>query len=107
MPDQAIPPLAPRGARRYIYQSVWKRLAAGCFDAAGGLLVLLATGGRGLRFQPQHLQPRRILAVRLDHIGDVLFFRPSLQALRTLYPQSHITVLASSAGAQLLKSDPM
>lgn len=40
---------------------------------------------------------RRILAVRLDNLGDVLMTTPALRALRQ--PGRHITLLASAAGA--------
>jgi ADP-heptose:LPS heptosyltransferase len=43
---------------------------------------------------------RRILAVRLDNIGDVVMLGPALQALRMHYPTAEITLLASPSGAQ-------
>jgi lipopolysaccharide heptosyltransferase II len=42
---------------------------------------------------------RRILAVRLDNLGDVLMTTPALRALRTSAPGRHITLLASRSGA--------
>lgn len=43
---------------------------------------------------------RRLLAVRLDNIGDMIMLGPSLRALRANLPGRHITVLASPAGSQ-------
>lgn len=43
---------------------------------------------------------RRLLAVRLDNIGDVVMLGPALRALRAAYPDAHITLMASPAGAQ-------
>lgn len=43
----------------------------------------------------------RVLAVRLDNIGDVLMLGPSLRALRAAMPRAHITLMASRAGAQV------
>lgn len=43
---------------------------------------------------------RRILAVRLDNIGDVFMLGPALRSLRTALPTAHITLLASPAGCQ-------
>lgn len=38
--------------------------------------------------------PRRILFIRLDHLGDVLFATPALRALRAAFPRAHLTLLA-------------
>lgn len=43
---------------------------------------------------------RRILAVRLDNIGDVIMLAPALRALRAYFPQAQITLMASPAGSQ-------
>ncbi len=42
---------------------------------------------------------RRILAVRLDNIGDVVMLGPALRALRERYRHAHIAGLLSPAGA--------
>ena len=42
---------------------------------------------------------RRILAVRLDTLGDVLMTTPALRALKEGCPGGHVTLLTSSAGA--------
>ncbi|MBS1189736.1 MAG: ADP-heptose--LPS heptosyltransferase [Rhodocyclaceae bacterium] len=47
---------------------------------------------------------RRILAVRLDNLGDVLMTTPALRALRR--PGRHITLLASAAGAAIVPFVP-
>ncbi len=41
---------------------------------------------------------KRILAIRLDNIGDVVMTGPALRALRKSYPGAHITLMASPAG---------
>ena len=43
---------------------------------------------------------RRILAVRLDNIGDVVMLGPALHTLRIFFPSAAITLMASPAGAQ-------
>lgn len=43
----------------------------------------------------------RLLAVRLDNIGDVVMLGPALRALRGRFPQAHITLMASPAGSQV------
>lgn len=44
---------------------------------------------------------KRILCVRLDHLGDVLMTTPALRALRESAPGRHLTLLASPAGAPI------
>ena len=46
-------------------------------------------------------QARRVLAVRLDNIGDLLMTTPALAAIRDSLPGVHLALLASRAGAQL------
>lgn len=48
---------------------------------------------------PRDLQ--RILAVRLDNIGDVVMTGPALRALRGAFPSAEITLMASPAGSQV------
>jgi lipopolysaccharide heptosyltransferase II len=42
----------------------------------------------------------RILAIRLDNIGDVIMLGPALRSLRAALPKAHISLLASPAGTQ-------
>ncbi|MEN3112746.1 glycosyltransferase family 9 protein [Uliginosibacterium paludis] len=44
---------------------------------------------------------RRILAVRLDNLGDVLMTTPALAAIRHALPGSHISLLSSPGSAML------
>jgi lipopolysaccharide heptosyltransferase II len=46
-------------------------------------------------------QLRRILAIRLDNIGDVIMLGPALRALHQAYPRADITLMASPAGSQV------
>jgi lipopolysaccharide heptosyltransferase II len=50
---------------------------------------------------PEWQQVRRLLAVRLDNIGDLVLLGPSLRAIRAALPQAHITLMASAAGNQV------
>ncbi len=45
------------------------------------------------------LAARNILAVRLDNIGDILMLGPALRAIKETSPATHLTLLASPAGA--------
>lgn len=44
---------------------------------------------------------RRLLAIRLDNIGDVVMIGPALRALRAHLPDAEITLMVSRAGAQV------
>jgi len=44
---------------------------------------------------------KRILCVRVDHLGDVLMTTPAMRALRESAPGRHLTLLASPAGAAI------
>jgi ADP-heptose:LPS heptosyltransferase len=45
-------------------------------------------------------QARRVLAVRLDNLGDVLVTTPAIHAVKAALPEARITLLASPVGAQ-------
>jgi ADP-heptose:LPS heptosyltransferase len=45
-------------------------------------------------------QVTRILALRLDNLGDVIMTGPALRAIKETLPQVHLTLLASPSGAQ-------
>lgn len=61
---------------------------------------------RILRRRPQTRESLRILVVRLDGIGDCVLTLPLLDALRSRYPSSRITVLVSPAAATLFAGHP-
>ncbi len=44
---------------------------------------------------------KRILAIRLDNIGDVVMTGPALRALHQAFPQAKLTLMASPAGSQV------
>jgi ADP-heptose:LPS heptosyltransferase len=49
---------------------------------------------------------RRILAIRLDNLGDVLVTTPAIHAIRESLPGAAITLLASPVGAQAGRLNP-
>ena len=57
-------------------------------------------GRRGPRIE----EVRRILAIKLDHIGDFLTALPALRSLRARFPQARIEVLAPPASAALART---
>jgi lipopolysaccharide heptosyltransferase II len=48
---------------------------------------------------PRWQSVRRLLAVRLDNLGDLLMTTPALAAIRESLPEAHVTLLASDAAA--------
>src|SRR5215207_16148 len=52
------------------------------------------------------LYARRVLAVRLDNLGDVLVTTPAIHAIRESLPDAAITLLASPVGAQAGRLNP-
>src|SRR5215212_1738882 len=49
---------------------------------------------------------RRVLAVRLDNLGDVLVTTPAIHAIRESLPDAAVTLLASPVGAQAGRLNP-
>jgi heptosyltransferase-3 len=50
--------------------------------------------------------PRRILAIQLRRIGDVLMCTPAIRALREEYPQSYMAFLVEKESSDILKLNP-
>lgn len=55
---------------------------------------------------PEWRDARRILAVRLDNLGDVLLMTPALRAIRRSLPEATLSLLAGPAGAQAARLNP-
>ena len=53
------------------------------------------------RLSPETI--RRILVIRLDHIGDLALSLPAIHALKNHFPQAQVDALVSSASAPLLQ----
>src|ERR1035441_7162889 len=79
----------------YVYKRKAIRVLIGIFDLIGyafikPVLLLLRNSSK------KNSEPyKKILLIRLDHVGDGLFLLPSLQAARNLFPNAHITLLAA------------
>jgi ADP-heptose:LPS heptosyltransferase/GT2 family glycosyltransferase len=51
-------------------------------------------------------QVRSVLALKLDHIGDFITAFPALRRIKSHFPNSRLSVLASSASARLAHLEP-
>src|SRR2546429_2347122 len=49
---------------------------------------------------------RRILAIRLDNLGDVLVTTPAIHAIKTSLPAIELSLLTSPVGAQVARLNP-
>jgi lipopolysaccharide heptosyltransferase II len=61
---------------------------------------------RGTADPAAWLGARRLLAVRLDAMGDVLMTTPALRAIRATLPDVHLALLTSEAGAAVADRIP-
>jgi len=55
---------------------------------------------------PEWRAARRVLAVRLDNLGDMLLMTPAFRAIKESLPGVELTVLASPVGAQAARLNP-
>jgi lipopolysaccharide heptosyltransferase II len=58
------------------------------------------------RSPPHYFQPRKILVIKLDHLGDVLLATPIFTNLRRVYPEAEIHALIGSWSAVVLQNRP-
>ena len=71
-------------------------------DALGTILVLPFKA-----VQPRIPQEiKKILIIRLDHIGDLVCATPILENLKRRFPQAQITFLAPASARELLETNP-
>lgn len=70
------------------------------FDTLGALPFFY------LRFKPAPLSPKRILVVRLDHIGDFIATTPVIRALKERFPAASIVVAVNPALSAFAKTYP-
>jgi len=53
-----------------------------------------------------NITPKKILVIRLDHVGDVVMTSPAFSMLRDRFPKAKIFLLADSVSQQLFNEDP-
>jgi ADP-heptose:LPS heptosyltransferase len=87
--------LFPQYAQRFHKSSTW-RFAARSLDA----LDIFSSR------KPNSAEPKRIVIIRKDEIGDVILSIPLYEALKKRFPQSKISVIIGATAAQLLRNNP-
>lgn len=91
--DHTLPDLRPGRIRKQQLRLAFLRIA-------GGIWRRLPVAGRSVT------PPERILVVRPDHLGDVLFSTPALALLREIFPKAHIAYLCGPWSSPLLERNP-
>lgn len=87
-------------SKRYAYKHWAMRLCIFVFDFMGYAFIW------PFRRRPNENSWRnikKILVIRLDHLGDAVMTRPALRALRKLYPEAQIDLLMSEDLAGLFE----
>lgn len=87
---------------RYVYKKKYLIALAAVLDAIGGILFLPFK----CLFRDRKRELKRILVVRLDHIGDVIMATGILEPLRSRYKGAVIDFMVSSASKAVLANDP-
>lgn len=77
-----------------------------CLGMVGGVLWLSRIGKRYPRLKPETFQPRRILVIRLDLIGDLVLTMTLVRALKRTYPGAEIDLMAVPVSAKIVRHDP-
>ena len=88
---------------RYRYSKLRWRLLVHALDAAGSVAMRVWRAVRPVR---PVTDPRRILIVQLDHLGDSVLTSPLIARLKAAYPQAAIDVLASPSNHEVFEADP-
>ena len=85
---------------RYAFKNKSKRFWAALGDAVGHAAFLVP---RFLKPKLDLARIKKILVIRLDHLGDVAMTRPALQALFNHFPHAQIDLLVPAETAPLLQ----
>ena len=87
----------------YVFKRKWLRLLAGILDFFGYCLKTIFNLFSKQQVLKSPDEYRKILLIRLDHMGDGLFLLPTLQSARKLFPNAHLTLLAGPWASSFVK----
>lgn len=85
---------------KYVFKNKWKSAVISCIDVVGRIIFSYP---RRLSIESD---PKEILVVRLDQVGDVIQALPFFSALRKKYPNATITALCAASTEFLLLHHP-
>src|SRR5262245_35171128 len=88
---------------KYRYSKLRWRLLVHALDLMGTVVMAIVRRFRPVR---RRNDPRRILVVQLDHLGDAVLSTPLIAELRAAYPDAAIDVLASPSNHEVFEADP-
>ncbi|HUT13307.1 MAG TPA: glycosyltransferase family 9 protein [Thermoguttaceae bacterium] len=104
-----MPRLRKQPLGRYRYVRLRWRVAFAVIDFVGSAVFALAAAVRRLlggRERATRRDPRTILLVQLDHLGDSIITTSILPALRSRYPEASIEVLAGAWNREVFEACP-
>ena len=87
-------------------KGVVARIVAALLSVIGALLWLGRLGRHYPPLTPRSFQPRHILVIRLDPIGDLVLSLTVARALKRTYPEAAIDLLALPSSAKVASFDP-
>ncbi len=88
---------------RYRYSKLRWRVSVRALDLLGAAAM---RAWRLVRPAQKPSEPRRVLLIQLDHLGDAVLTSPLLSRLRAAYPKAVIDVLASTSNHEVFTADP-
>src|SRR5579863_5427971 len=92
-----LPPSSRMKRRKARVRASKRTLRAGIYLAmslVGFFLWLSRLGKRYVALSPRTMQPKRILVIRLDLIGDLVLSLTAVRTLKHTYPNAEIDLLA-------------
>lgn len=102
-------PTVKRKLRNLIVHTSRGLLGKGIYVAVsawGGILKLGRLGKTYPPLRPETFQPRRILVIRLDLIGDLVLSMVLVRVLKRTYPEAEIDLISVPASAKVIEGDP-
>ncbi len=78
----------------------------GMLRALPKLGFILSLGSQGHSIRPPQSSPRRILLIRPDHLGDLLFTSPALRLFKKCFPESEVTMLVGPWSLEVAQHIP-
>ena len=87
---------------KYAFKKPGYKILMSLFDIIGSILFFPSK----LLKKQSPLNPKKILVIRLDHIGDFVCTTPLFQNLKQRFPDAKITALVNSVSKELAYRDP-